>query len=75
MQNPVETVAFEYVVVGDYSSAEKWRNTLTDRQVAVQYGISSTYTDPRSYRFNHQLIRVFEAPRTRDIRECFPYCG
>ncbi len=75
VQDPIETAAFEYVVVGDFPSAENWRTTLSDRRIGVQDGISPTFTNPLSYRFNHQIIRVFEASGTRDIRECFPYCG
>jgi hypothetical protein len=74
-QDPANTAPFKYVVVGDFPSAEKWRSALGDRRIATQYGVSSTYTDPLSYRFNSEMIRVFEAPGTRDIRECFPYCG
>jgi len=74
-QDPIDAAAFKYVVVGDFPSAGKWRSALSDRQIATRYGVSSTYTDPLSYRFTHQIIRVFEAPGTRDIRQCFPYCG
>jgi hypothetical protein len=74
-RDPANTAAFKYIVVGDFQSAEKWRSALNDRRIAIHYGASSTYTDPVSYRFSNQKIRVFEAPGTRDTGQCFPYCG
>jgi hypothetical protein len=64
--DPAESANFEFVVVGDGPSAEKWRDTIVNRVVGAQYGSLVTSTDPRSYRFSDQVIRVFDGNAARN---------
>lgn len=70
-----QTASFDYVVVGDRSTSAKWRAGLRDRKTVTHFGQTYTQVNPRSYRPQQQIIRVFAPPGTQDPRSCFPFCG
>jgi hypothetical protein len=67
---------FDYVVVGDFPSAAKWRDALRDRAMRTRFGSAPTPTDARGAGNGRNLtVRVFGSPGTRDVSECYPFCG
>ena len=74
-QQPADVSGFNYIVVGDFRSAQKWRKALVDRRVLMQFGLRATHLDQLSFRLRGQTIRVFDVQGTQDVNACFPYCG